>query len=74
MRDVESSNYQYERYEEVALAESDEVVISHWMGVAGLERRVVIGMMPFEDECDELAVQARLYGMSRCTGQLFWAV
>ena len=65
---------EYYGQEEVALAENNEVVISHWMNVAGLERRVVVGMMPFEDECDELAVQARLYGMSRCTGQLFWAV
>ena len=56
----------------LALSLEDKIIVSRWNEVTGLERRIVIGMMEFEDECDSNAVSGRLHGMSRCTGQLIW--
>ncbi|XP_076456734.1 uncharacterized protein LOC143291034 [Babylonia areolata] len=51
-------------FEEVALAVRDEVVVTDFEVVSGLERRVVIGMKENS--------RNRLWGMSRCTAQLYW--
>ena len=58
----------------LALSLEDKIIVSRWNEVTGLERRIVIGMMEFADECDSNAVSGRLHGMSRCTGQLIWCI
>lgn len=49
----------------VALARSDQVTVTTYVTVSGLERRVVIGM-------GETVGSDRLMAMSRCTAQLVW--
>ena len=51
-------------WEDLALARTDRVTVTHRDCVRGLERRVVVGVG--EGEYD------RLQAMSRCTGLLVW--
>ena len=50
---------------DVALAQTDQVILTDYETVSGLERRVVVGIT--EGEWEE-----RLLSMSRCTAQLVW--
>lgn len=62
---------------EVALAVKDEVTVSDYDTVAGLERRVVVGIEGEEKkraavEKIRYIVASRLDAISRCTAQLVW--
>ena len=50
---------------DVALARTDQVTLTDYETVSGLERRIVVGIT--EGEWEE-----RLLSMSRCTAQLVW--
>ena len=54
---------------DVALAVRDEVVLTDYNVVTGLERRLVIGLGDTGGGSD---MWDRLYAMSRCTAQLVW--
>ncbi|KAK7092750.1 uncharacterized protein [Littorina saxatilis] len=49
---------------DAALATTDQVIVTEYYSVSGLERRVVVGLSGFGLD--------RLMGMSRCTAQLIW--
>ena len=51
-------------YEDLALARTDKVTVTHQDCVRGLERRVVVGVGE--------GGPGRLQAMSRCTGLLVW--
>lgn len=53
---------------DTALAVSDEVTVTDWDDVRGLERKVVVVVM----ERTLRGVSDRLYGASRCSAQLVW--
>ncbi|XP_070209681.1 uncharacterized protein [Littorina saxatilis] len=57
------------KYRDVALGLKNEVTVSDYETVAGLERRVVIGTGSSSDQAELLN---RLMAMSRCTAQLVW--
>ena len=63
---------------DAALAVRDQVTVSDYETVAGLERRVVVGVGRGRGETEEGGGGAReidssrLFAMSRCTGQLVW--
>ncbi|KAK7091343.1 uncharacterized protein [Littorina saxatilis] len=61
--------YNDDELRDVALAGSNQVTVSDYQTVSGLERRVVIGTGSAKDERDMLN---RLHAMSRCTAQLVW--
>nr|KAG5699794.1 hypothetical protein BaRGS_013514 [Batillaria attramentaria] len=55
--------------EDVALAKSDQVTVTEWRTVSGLERKVVIGMGPVSGDIE---LGSRLSSMSRCLAKLIW--
>ncbi|XP_070208606.1 uncharacterized protein [Littorina saxatilis] len=57
------------KFRDVALGLKNEVTVSDYETVSGLERRVVIGT---GSSSDQVALQNRLLATSRCTAQLAW--
>ncbi|XP_070209680.1 uncharacterized protein [Littorina saxatilis] len=57
------------KFRDVALGLKNEVTVSDYETVSGLERRVVIGTGSSSDQAD---LQNRLLAMSRCTALLVW--